>query len=67
MKTLKIVMLMILFSLFMTSCTDLINSDDEAVMDTIENTNIHGSDYGTGGDGNGNGNGGGGKGGNGGG
>ena len=51
MKTLKIVMLMILFSLFMTSCTDLINSDDEAVMDTIENTNIHGSDYGTGGSG----------------
>jgi len=66
MKTLKIVMLMILFSLFMTSCTDLINSDDEAVMDTIENTNIS-SEYGTGGGGtNGNGNGGG-KGGNGGG
>ena len=38
MKTLKIVMLMILFSLFMTSCTDLINSDDQVVMDHIENT-----------------------------
>jgi len=38
MKTLKIVMLMILFSLFMTSCTDLINSDDELILDSIENT-----------------------------
>jgi hypothetical protein len=37
MKTLKIVMLMILLSLFMTSCTDLINSDDELMIDTIEN------------------------------
>ena len=39
MKTLKIVMLMIVFSLFMTSCTDLINSDDQMIMDSIENTN----------------------------
>ena len=38
MKTLKIVMLMIVFSLFMTSCTDLINSDDQMIMDSIENT-----------------------------
>ena len=66
MKTLKIVMLMILFSLFMTSCTDLINSDDEAVMDTIENNNIS-SEYGTGGGGGNTGGGGSGKGGNGGG
>ena len=44
MKTLKIVMLMILFSLFMTSCTDLINSDDELVMDTIENSVKSGDD-----------------------
>ena len=36
MKTLKIVMLMILFSLFMTSCTDLINSDDQVILDAIE-------------------------------
>jgi hypothetical protein len=36
MKTLKIVMLMILFSLFMTSCTDLINSDDQVILDSIE-------------------------------
>ena len=39
MKTLKIVMLMIVFSLFMTSCTDLINSDDQMIIDSIENTN----------------------------
>ena len=39
MKTLKIVMLMIVFSLFMTSCTYLINSDDQMIMDSIENTN----------------------------
>ena len=30
---------MIVFSLFMTSCTDLINSDDQMIMDSIENTN----------------------------
>ncbi len=36
MKTLKIVMLMILLSLFMTSCTDLINSDDQVILDSIE-------------------------------
>ena len=36
MKTLKFVMLMILFSLFMTSCTDLINSDDQIFLDSIE-------------------------------
>ena len=30
---------MIVFSLFMTSCTDLINSDDQMIMDPIENTN----------------------------
>ena len=30
MKTLKIVIVMVLLSLFMTSCTDLINSDDQA-------------------------------------
>lgn len=47
MKTLKIVMLMILFSLFMTSCTDLINSDDQVIMDNIENTNMD-STYNTG-------------------
>ena len=41
MKTLKIVMLMIAFSLFMTSCTDLINSDDQMIMDSIENTNTN--------------------------
>lgn len=51
MKTLKIVMLMILFSLFMTSCTDLINSDDEAVMDNIENTTVNSSSSATGGSG----------------
>lgn len=43
----------------MTSCTDLINSDDELVIDTIENTNVHGSDYGTGGSNGNNGSGGG--------
>ena len=48
MKTLKIVMLMILFSLFMTSCTDLINSDDKVIMDSIENTTIENT-YNTGG------------------
>ena len=48
MKTLKIVLLMILFSLFMTSCTDLINSDDEMMIDTIEHVNTN-SEYGTGG------------------
>jgi len=63
MKTLKIVMLMILLSLFMTSCTDLINSDDQVIMDSIEkvdsNTkatgdgNDSGSGGGKGGDGNG--------------
>jgi hypothetical protein len=36
MKTLKIVLLTILLSLFMSSCTDLINSDDELMIDTIE-------------------------------
>ena len=30
---------MIVFSLFMTSCTDLINSDDQMIMNSIENTN----------------------------
>lgn len=60
MKTLKIVMLMILFSLFMTSCTDLINSDDQVIMDNIENTNMD-STYSTG-SGNGNDGSGGGKG-----
>ncbi len=38
MRTLKIVFVMILLSLFMTSCTDLINSDDETVLNNIENT-----------------------------
>ena len=56
MKTLKIVMLMILFSLFMTSCTDLINSDDEVMIDPIENvdnidTNAYGGDGSAGGSG----------------
>ena len=51
MKTLKIVMLMIVFSLFMTSCTDLINSDDQMIMDSIENTNAA---YDTGGESNSN-------------
>ena len=43
---------MIVFSLFMTSCTDLINSDDQMIMDSIENTNagydtgINGTDNG---------------------
>lgn len=55
MKTLKILMLMILFSLCMTSCTDLINSDDEAIMDTIETVDTR-SEY-TGGTGEDNGNG----------
>ena len=60
MKTLKIVMLMILFSLCMTSCTDLINSDDETIMDTIENTSKSSDVNQTGGSsGNGSGNGGG--------
>ena len=51
MKTLKIVMLMILFSLFMTSCTDLINSDDQVFLDSIEevdsNTKATGGSGGT--------------------
>jgi uncharacterized membrane protein YgcG len=63
MKTLKIVLLMILFSLFMTSCTDLINSDDHAVMDTIENTTKTSSVNQTGGSSNGGSSGSGGKGG----
>lgn len=50
MKTLKIVIVMVLLSLFMTSCTDLINSDDQVILDSIENTQA--GDYGTG-DGNG--------------
>lgn len=39
MRTLKIVMLTILLSVFFASCTDLINNDDHAVMTKIENTN----------------------------
>ncbi len=46
MKTLKIVIVMVLLSLLMTSCTDLINSDDKVVFDNIENT--HAGDYDTG-------------------
>ena len=42
---------MIVFSLFMTSCTDLINSDDQMIMDSIENTNAA---YDTGGESNSN-------------
>jgi len=62
MKTLKIVMLMILFSLFMTSCTDLINSDDQVVMDSIEKVDTNtkatgGSSSGSSGGGDGKGNG----------
>jgi hypothetical protein len=46
MKTLKIVIVMVLLSLFMTSCTDLINSDDQVILDSIENTQA--GDYDTG-------------------
>lgn len=38
MKTLRILMLMIIISLFMNSCTDLISDDEQDVLDTIENT-----------------------------
>lgn len=36
MKTLKIVMLSILFSLILTSCTDLNSNDEELVLDNTE-------------------------------
>ncbi len=54
MKTLKIVIMMILFSMFITSCTELGIEDEFIKKDTIENTK--------GTDGNNNGTGGGGKG-----
>lgn len=57
MKTLKIVMLMILFSLFMTSCTDLINSDDQVILDSIEKVDSTTKATGGGGDNTGSGNG----------
>lgn len=55
MKTLKIVMLMILLSLFMTSCTDLINSDDQVMMDKIEKVDSNTKSTGTTGNGGSNG------------
>jgi len=38
MKTLKIVFVMILLSLFVTSCTDLNSDNDNFAIDHIENT-----------------------------
>jgi len=38
MKTLKTILVLIIMSLFLASCTDLINENDELVLDTIENT-----------------------------
>lgn len=54
MKTLRTILVLIIMSLFLASCTDLINDNDELVLDTIENTQGL-----TGDTGNGNGNGGG--------
>lgn len=56
MKTLRTILVLIIMSLFLASCTDLINENDELVLDTIENTQ---GLTGEGGNGNGNGNGGG--------
>ncbi|MFD2568336.1 hypothetical protein [Pseudotenacibaculum haliotis] len=47
MRTLKIVLLTILLSLFFASCTDLINNDDHTVMTKIENTSATGGNGGT--------------------
>lgn len=38
MKTLKTIILLIIMSLYLTSCTDLITDDDLQMLDTIENT-----------------------------
>lgn len=38
MKTLKTILVLIIMSLFLASCTDLINENDELVLDNIENT-----------------------------
>ena len=38
MKTLRTILVLIIMSLFLASCTDLINENDELVLDTIENT-----------------------------
>lgn len=38
MKTLRTILVLIIISLFLASCTDLINENDELVLDTIENT-----------------------------
>lgn len=38
MKTLRRILLLIIITMFLASCTDLINDNDELVIDTIENT-----------------------------
>ncbi|MDT7833530.1 hypothetical protein RQM59_14180 [Flavobacteriaceae bacterium S356] len=47
MKTLKTILVLIIMSLFLASCTDLINENDELVLDTIENTQGLTGDNGT--------------------
>lgn len=61
MKTLRTILLLVIMSLYLTSCTDLITDTDKEMLDTIENT--QGTDYssdftGESGDGNGGGKGG---------
>jgi hypothetical protein len=59
MKTLRTIILFVIISLYLTSCTDIITDDDQLVLDTIENTQgTENSDL-TGGNGNDGGNGGG--------
>ena len=40
MRTLKIVLMTILFTMLLNSCTDLISNDDQVVMDSIPNTEV---------------------------
>ncbi len=53
MKTLRTILVLIIMSLFLASCTDLINENDELVLDTIENTQGTTDTNMTGGDGEG--------------
>jgi hypothetical protein len=43
MKTLRTILLLVIMSLYLTSCTDLITDTDKEMLDTIENT--QGTDY----------------------